>query len=257
MSNLSRGKYAQFISDRSGQAFPYSEMVIEWNGARVHTSEFEAKHPQLDPKPTTADGQGLRNARPQIFTLASGGGGGIAVDLSLPAPFSFSSQGMVPDDGSIINSKRESRISLGTVEITGVVDSVSVTPTPVTSSLSLNSVTTTTTAVTVYAVTVANSGSGNKYYIDGVQQDTLSLTIGSTYRFDQSNASNDNHPLRFSTTSGGTHSGGTEYTTGVTTSGIPGQAGAYTQITVDASAPSTLYYYCTNHSGMGGQINIT
>ena len=77
MSNFARGKYAQFISDRSGQAFPYTEMVIEWNGARVHTSEFEAKHPQLDPKPTTADGQGLRNARPQTFTLASGGGGGM------------------------------------------------------------------------------------------------------------------------------------------------------------------------------------
>ena len=64
MSNLSKGKYAQFISDRSGQAFPYSEMVIEWNGSRVHISEYEAKHPQLEPKPTTADGQGLRNARP-------------------------------------------------------------------------------------------------------------------------------------------------------------------------------------------------
>ena len=64
MSNLSKGKYAQFISDRSGMAFPYSEMVIEWNGSRVHVSEFEAKHPQLEPKPTTADGQGLRNARP-------------------------------------------------------------------------------------------------------------------------------------------------------------------------------------------------
>ena len=51
MSNLSSGKYAQFISDRSGLAFPYSEMVIEWNGARVHTSEFEPKHPQLEPKP--------------------------------------------------------------------------------------------------------------------------------------------------------------------------------------------------------------
>ena len=64
MSNLSKGKYAQFISDRSGQAFPYQEMVIEWNGSRVHISEYEAKHPQLEPKPTTADGQGLRNARP-------------------------------------------------------------------------------------------------------------------------------------------------------------------------------------------------
>ena len=48
MSNLSSGKYAKFISDRSGQEFPYSEMVIEWNGARVHTSEFEKKHPQIE-----------------------------------------------------------------------------------------------------------------------------------------------------------------------------------------------------------------
>lgn len=238
MSNLSRGKYAQFISDRSGQAFPYTEMVIEWNGARVHTSEFEAKHPQLDPKPTTADGQGLRNARPQTFTLASGGGGGIAVDLTLPAPFSFSTNpnSMVPEDGSIINSKREGHISLGNVEITGAV------------------------TVTTYAVTVANPGSGNKYYIDGAQQATLNFTKTNIYKFDQSDSTNGGggtHPLRFSTTSNGTHDGGTEYTTGVVTSGTPGQPGAYVQITVDAGAPSTLYYYCTNHSGMGGQINIT
>ncbi len=64
MSNLSKGKYAQFISDRSGQAFPYTEMVTEWNGSRVHVSEYEAKHPQLEPKPHTADGQGLPDARP-------------------------------------------------------------------------------------------------------------------------------------------------------------------------------------------------
>ena len=64
MSNLSSGKYAKFISDRSGLEFPYSEMVIEWNGARVHISEFEKKHPQLQPKPHAADPQGLLNARP-------------------------------------------------------------------------------------------------------------------------------------------------------------------------------------------------
>ena len=68
MSNLSKGKYAQFISDRSGQAFPYQEMVIEWNRSRVHISEFEAKHPQLEPRPTTADGQGLLNARPNLYS---------------------------------------------------------------------------------------------------------------------------------------------------------------------------------------------
>ena len=64
MSNLSNGKYAQFISDRSGMAFPYNEMVVEWNGSRVHVSEFEPKQPQLEPKPTVADPQGLQYARP-------------------------------------------------------------------------------------------------------------------------------------------------------------------------------------------------
>ena len=119
MSNLSKGKYAQFISDRSGMAFPYSEMVIEWNGSRVHVSEFEAKHPQLEPKPTTADGQGLRNARPQIFTIASGGGGGIVADLTLPGDFAFhSNSGMLPDDGSEVNNKRQALISLGSVTVT-------------------------------------------------------------------------------------------------------------------------------------------
>ena len=44
--------------------FPYKEMVTEWNGAKVHISEFEPKHPQLEPKPHTADPQGLRMARP-------------------------------------------------------------------------------------------------------------------------------------------------------------------------------------------------
>jgi hypothetical protein len=64
MSNNASGKYSKFISDRSGMEFPYKEMVREWNGSRVHISEFEPKHPQLEPKPHTADPQGLRNARP-------------------------------------------------------------------------------------------------------------------------------------------------------------------------------------------------
>ena len=86
------------------------------------------------------------------------------------------------------------------------------------------------------------------------QQPTLTATEGYTYKFDQSDSTNSGHPLRFSTTSNGTHASGTEYTTGVTTSGTPGSAGAYTQIVVAASAP-TLYYYCSNHSGMGGTAN--
>jgi len=58
-----RGKYAQAISDRSGMAFPYNEMVREWNGMFVHKSEFENKQPQLNPRPVGADPQALQQAR--------------------------------------------------------------------------------------------------------------------------------------------------------------------------------------------------
>ena len=50
-----KGKYAKFISDRSGMEFPYNEMVKEWNGSRVHKSEFEPKTPQDNPKRHTSD----------------------------------------------------------------------------------------------------------------------------------------------------------------------------------------------------------
>ena len=63
MTTFSQGKYALAISDRSGMAFPYNEMVREWNGAWVHISEFEPKSPQLEPKPTSADPQALQRAR--------------------------------------------------------------------------------------------------------------------------------------------------------------------------------------------------
>jgi len=106
-----------------------------------------------------------------------------------------------------------------------------------------------------YAVKVV-SDSGNKYRFDdyGTSAITLELQEGGTFTFDQSDSSNAGHPLRFSSTADGTHGGGSEYTTGVTTTGTPGQAGAKTVITVAGSAP-TLYYYCTQHSGMGGQAN--
>jgi hypothetical protein len=92
-----------------------------------------------------------------------------------------------------------------------------------------------------------NSGSGNVYVIDGVQNKSLTLKIGTTYEFDHSTS----HPLRFSTTSDGTHGGGAEYTTGVTTSS------GSTVIEVNANTATSLYYYCSIHSGMGGTITIS
>ena len=61
---FAKGKHSKAISDRSGLEFPYVEMVKEWNGMLVHSSEFEPKQPQLDPKPKGSDPQGLLNARP-------------------------------------------------------------------------------------------------------------------------------------------------------------------------------------------------
>ena len=90
------------------------------------------------------------------------------------------------------------------------------------------------------------TASGGYFYVDGVQQDTLTLKQGNTYIFNYPSG----HPLKFSTTSDGSHGGGTEYTTGVTHN-------SSTQVTVvvESGAP-TLYYYCSSHSGMGAQANI-
>ena len=97
----------------------------------------------------------------------------------------------------------------------------------------------------VKTVTVVSVGGANKYFIDGVQQDTLDLYEGNTYVFNYPSA----HPFKFSTTSNGTHASGSEYTTGVTHN-------SSTQVTiVVASNAPTLYYYCSSHSGMGGTAN--
>ena len=71
MGKYASGKYALAISDRSGMAFPYDEMVREWNGSLVHISEFEAKQPQLQPKPVGSDPQALFNPRPQPASKVS------------------------------------------------------------------------------------------------------------------------------------------------------------------------------------------
>ena len=124
------------------------------------------------------------------------------------------------------------------------------------------------TATLVTPTTISRSvkvrnytGVGNRYIINDTANNVgylktpnLALTRNKTYQFDQSDSSNSGHPIRFSTTSGGTHGGGTEYTTGVTYNGTPGTAGAYTQIVITSSTPDTLYYYCSVHAGMGGSV---
>jgi len=111
--------------------------------------------------------------------------------------------------------------------------------------------TTKTFYVTVATSTSAHvhhgSGSSNKYKINGVFSPYLDLIPGITYRFDQSDSSNSSHPFRFYLD----ENKSTSYTTGVTTAGTAGSAGAYTEIVVSHTTPAVLHYQCSAHGLMG------
>ena len=116
-------------------------------------------------------------------------------------------------------------------------------------------------------VKVISTSAGNKYEINGVQQQLLTLKEGKTYIFNGNDSTMAPHPIFLSTTSDGRHNSGSVYNTGVTyqingsnvseSDYLSNYSSATTRsltITVAASAP-TLYYYCHYHSGMGGQAN--
>tara|TARA_R100001510_G_scaffold57735_1_gene67260 strand:- start:486 stop:3518 length:3033 start_codon:yes stop_codon:yes gene_type:complete len=126
-----------------------------------------------------------------------------------------------------------------------------------------------------YKVRVVATDQGNRYQFRNStdsatfdqSQVTLNLQEGGTYTFDVSHSTVNGHPMKFSTTSNGSHGGGTTYSTGVvyTLDGVAVSETDYVNnfnsatsrtvaITVAASAP-TLYYFCHYHSAMGGQIN--
>ena len=244
------GKYAIAVCDRCGFEYKLSQLKEEWNGAKTCRDCFDPKHPQLEPLPHVSDPEALYKPRPNTDV---GVGEGFVV-----VTYTDIKKGNCMDPNIIGSNFKVDGItgSVGSPSIT----TTEVTPTPtaeptgVSATASLGSVTVSVAATTLYAVTVAEYSGANYFYIDGVRAPTLNLTEGRTYQFGQSDSSNATHPLRISTTSNGTHAGGSEYTTGVTTYGTPGSGGAYTEITVASGAP-TLYYYCSNHSGMGGQLN--
>ena len=143
MAKYATGKRSQSISDRSGMAFPYTEMVKEWNGSLVHYSEFEPKHPQIRRKHTIADAIALQNSRNMKFqqpsvkfsndtTISDSGGASVGVaNLSLPGDFAFKTQdfeitrngvtsiihSMIPEDPSLQNRRRELLSNIGQVEV--------------------------------------------------------------------------------------------------------------------------------------------
>jgi len=100
-------------------------------------------------------------------------------------------------------------------------------------------------------------GSSSAYFLESLESPAFTLGGADTsypyyYRFDQADASNSGHPLRFYLDAGKT----TAYTTNVTTNGTAGSAGAYTQIAVDEYTPNILYYQCSSHSNMGNHLKI-
>ncbi|QDP45573.1 MAG: putative tail fiber protein [Prokaryotic dsDNA virus sp.] len=95
-------------------------------------------------------------------------------------------------------------------------------------------------------INITVTDSGGIFYISGVAQDTLNLLEGNTYIFTYPSS----HPFALSTTSNGTHGGGSEYTTGVTRN-----SGSNTLTYIVPTDAPQLYYYCTSHSNMGGTAN--
>ena len=85
----------------------------------------------------------------------------------------------------------------------------------------------------------------------------MNIIRGFTYTFNQTDSLNSNHPLALSTTSDGTHGGGVQYTEGWGNNGGVAGSSLISTFTVPLTAPNLLYYYCQNHSGMGGDINVS
>ena len=118
--------------------------------------------------------------------------------------------------------------------------------------------------------------SPNGYLLDGNQAPPLTLLPGHTYRFDQSDISNNAHPIRFYLEANKTTSYGSEiiggeekpaneviyYADGIKDkvdeyySSFGTASVRYIQITVDYGTPTVLYYMCTNHGYMGNAAQI-
>lgn len=143
MAKYASGKRSLAISDRSGMAFPYDEMVKEWNGSLVHNSEYESKQPQIRRRYAVSDAIALQNPRNMKFqqprtvaendnTKADSGGSSVGViNLTLPGDFAFqtfsteintngldtSQQSMEPRDPSLQNTRRQATCLINPVTV--------------------------------------------------------------------------------------------------------------------------------------------
>ena len=102
--------------------------------------------------------------------------------------------------------------------------------------------------------TVTNSFS--RLVLDGETRPTITLIRGFSYTFNQTAGTNLNMQMKFSETSDGTHSGGTVYSSGVSTNGGTAGSTLITTFDVPLDAPDTLYYFVPDDDEAGGQINV-
>tara|TARA_E500000318_G_scaffold7883_3_gene7267 strand:- start:2467 stop:3375 length:909 start_codon:yes stop_codon:yes gene_type:complete len=233
MAKWATGKRSLAISDRSGMAFPYQEMVKEWNGSLVHYSEFEPKHPQIRRRHFTADAIALQNTRPMKFqqptqeflsaqdqTSSNSGGTMVGVaNLTLPGDFAHITLGappvsvegnaittMFPADPSLQNRRRELISTLGSVTVNSPTSS---SPTVSLSTISaptftIGNVVTTgnqtlVTTVGTGDLYLGGGATGNVYFFGGARNMALSAPVNSTFFFNQNDGTNDNHPLIITT----------------------------------------------------------
>ena len=148
MAKYANGNKSQAISDRSGMAFPYQEMVTEWNGFKVGPDEFEPKHPQLGPIRVGPDPQALHDPRPRS-TLDP-------VTVRFPT-FDLVSLQFI----SLSFAKTE----VGSVTISGAVTSITVEPTSVTAQTFIGN------------ISVVISGAASRFDSTNVTLDTSNKTF--------------------------------------------------------------------------------
>jgi len=97
---------------------------------------------------------------------------------------------------------------------------------------------------------------------DHIIQTINSFNVNRTYKYDLTDSSNTNYPLKFSVDdSEGTNGTGTEYTAGVSKVGTAGQAGAYTSIDVTDDTQSNIFAYADgtpagSTTGVGFSISV-
>ena len=279
MGRFATGRKSFGTSDITGFRVRYPKLKTTWNNLRVEPEEFDIKHPQLTPAKNIFDATALRDPRPENDKEVT----------NVPLGFSFD---IFADRQDRTSVGVEARGGVGIVEtdflITEDVTGVEATFTIGTFLLDQEigetgeqgsgAVGGVFAGTYSYIVTVVsgnpsnhpyyNEGSTNKFAINGstaTADVVLSLVEGQTYRFEQSDSSNNGHPINIYEDVDKS----TRYTSGVSyyidgssvsqssysdVSTFNAGSERYVEFTVPSDAP-TLFYQCFVHAKMGAQIN--